>query len=81
MLDHVSRWVGYFHERGYEMLLLAFESIDGCLVPAWRPVTARDETLREQREIMRNDPVRRRIVPPAKRLSMENAARGPYPQP
>ena len=35
-LNHVRRWAGYFHERGHEMLLLSFESVDGCLVPARR---------------------------------------------
>ena len=35
-LNHVRRWAGYFHERGHETLLLSFESVDGCLVPARR---------------------------------------------
>jgi glycosyltransferase involved in cell wall biosynthesis len=35
-LNHVRRWAGYFHERGHETLLLTFESVDGCLVPARR---------------------------------------------
>jgi glycosyltransferase involved in cell wall biosynthesis len=35
-LNHVRRWAGYFHERGHETLLLSFESVEGCLVPARR---------------------------------------------
>ncbi len=35
-LNHVRRWAGYFHERGHETLLLSFESVDGCAVPARR---------------------------------------------
>lgn len=35
-LNHVRRWAGYFHERGHETLLLSFESVDGCVVPARR---------------------------------------------
>jgi len=35
-LNHVRRWAGYFHERGHEVLLLSFESVDGCSFPARR---------------------------------------------
>ncbi len=35
-LNHVRRWVGYFRERGNEVLLLSFESVDGCPFPARR---------------------------------------------
>jgi glycosyltransferase involved in cell wall biosynthesis len=35
-LNHVRRWAGYFHERGHEVLLLSFESVDGCPYPARR---------------------------------------------
>ncbi len=35
-LNHVRRWARYFNERGHETLLLSFESVDGCPVPARR---------------------------------------------
>ncbi|MDD4857484.1 MAG: glycosyltransferase, partial [Candidatus Krumholzibacteria bacterium] len=35
-LNHVRRWVAYFHERAHEVLLLSFESVDGCPFPAKR---------------------------------------------
>jgi glycosyltransferase involved in cell wall biosynthesis len=35
-LNHVRRWVGYFHERGHEVLLLSFEPVDECPFPARR---------------------------------------------
>ncbi len=35
-LNHVRRWTSYFHERGHEVLLLSFESVDGCPFPARR---------------------------------------------
>ena len=35
-LNHVRRWVGYFHERGHDVLLLSFESVEGCPFPARR---------------------------------------------
>jgi len=35
-LSHVRRWVGYFAEEGHEVLLLSFESVDGCPFPARR---------------------------------------------
>jgi len=35
-LNHVRRWVGYFHERGHEVLLLSFEPVEGCPFPARR---------------------------------------------
>lgn len=33
-LNHVRRWTGYFYERGHEVLLLSFESVEGCPFPA-----------------------------------------------
>ena len=35
-LNHVRRWVEYFHERAHEVLLLSFEPIEGCPFPARR---------------------------------------------
>jgi glycosyltransferase involved in cell wall biosynthesis len=35
-LIHVRRWVGYFHERAHEVLLLSFERVEGCPFPAQR---------------------------------------------
>lgn len=35
-LNHVRRWVGYFHERGHDVLLLSFEPVEGCPFPARR---------------------------------------------
>jgi glycosyltransferase involved in cell wall biosynthesis len=35
-LNHVRRWVGYFQGRGHEVLLLSFESVEGCPFPARR---------------------------------------------
>jgi glycosyltransferase involved in cell wall biosynthesis len=35
-LGHVRRWAKYFHDQGHETLLLSFESVEGCLVPARR---------------------------------------------
>jgi glycosyltransferase involved in cell wall biosynthesis len=38
-LNHVRRWTGYFHERGHDVLLLSFESVEGCAFPARRLAT------------------------------------------
>lgn len=35
-LNHVRRWIGYFRERGHEVLLLSFEQTGGCGFPAVR---------------------------------------------
>jgi glycosyltransferase involved in cell wall biosynthesis len=35
-MNHVRRWIGYFHERGHDALLLSFESVEGCPFPARR---------------------------------------------
>ncbi|MCK4538325.1 MAG: glycosyltransferase [Candidatus Krumholzibacteria bacterium] len=35
-LGHIRRWVGYFHDRKHEVLLLSFEDIEGCTFPAVR---------------------------------------------
>ncbi len=35
-LVHTRRWSGYFHERGHDVLLLSFESVDGSVAPARR---------------------------------------------
>jgi len=35
-LNHVRRWAGYFHERGHDVLLISYESVDGCAFPARR---------------------------------------------
>lgn len=35
-LNHVRRWAEHFHERGHEVLLLSFESVEGCSIPARR---------------------------------------------
>lgn len=35
-LNHVRRWVGYFQEQGHDVLLLSFESVEGCTFPARR---------------------------------------------
>jgi glycosyltransferase involved in cell wall biosynthesis len=35
-LNHVRRWVGYFHERAHDVLLLSFERVEGCHFPAKR---------------------------------------------
>ena len=35
-LGHTKRWAGYFLERGHEVLLLSFESVEGSPVPARR---------------------------------------------
>lgn len=35
-LNHVRRWVGYFKGRGHDVLLLSFESVEGCPFPARR---------------------------------------------
>jgi glycosyltransferase involved in cell wall biosynthesis len=35
-LGHTRRWAGFFHERGHEVLLLSFESVEGSAVPARR---------------------------------------------
>ncbi len=33
-LGHVKRWVGFFRDRGHDVLLLSFESVKGCEFPA-----------------------------------------------
>jgi glycosyltransferase involved in cell wall biosynthesis len=35
-LGHIRRWVGYFHDRKHDVLLLSFEEIEGCPFPAVR---------------------------------------------
>jgi glycosyltransferase involved in cell wall biosynthesis len=35
-LGHVRRWAKYFNDQGHETLLLSFESVEGCHVPARR---------------------------------------------
>ncbi len=35
-LGHTVRWAGYFQERGHDVLLLSFESVEGGFVPARR---------------------------------------------
>jgi glycosyltransferase involved in cell wall biosynthesis len=35
-LGHTARWSGYFKERGHEVLLISFESVGDCPVPARR---------------------------------------------
>jgi len=35
-LNHVRRWAGWFAGRGHDVLLLSFEDVDGCGVPARR---------------------------------------------
>lgn len=35
-LNHVRRWVSYFHARGHEVLLLSFEDVSECPFPARR---------------------------------------------
>jgi len=35
-LGHVRRWVSYFREEGHDVLLISFESVEGCPFPARR---------------------------------------------
>jgi len=35
-LNHVRRWVSYFHGRGHEVLLISFEDVTGCPFPSVR---------------------------------------------
>lgn len=42
-LGHTRRWTGYFAERGHDLLLLSFESVEGSPVPA-RRLSARAPT-------------------------------------
>ncbi len=35
-LGHVRRWAGYFQDQGHDVLLISFEDVTGCTVPARR---------------------------------------------